>query len=760
LRARAYRAILKGLFDELRDLIARLYQVSEEYQCLFEKSDEFSAMFGEADCTGMLCVKPCNMDVIFDNIIIGADGRYQAYDYEWVCDCAVPQKYVIYRVLCNFYDKYFGYLSPRYSFETYISQFDFTDYEKSVYRRMEDSFIQYVYAGGNPALNNDAFHTKRVEFDELVYKYKDYDNVLKLLHDTEAAYINCMEENSKAAETISAFVNSTSWKITRPVRSLKNGMDSLRERGLLGTIRYKLNQKRRPTNSEPGGAFYDEYRVEDAVLEKQRREKFKNNIRISIATPLYNTPEIYLRELLDSVKNQSYENWELCLVNFSDGEHGYVDEICRSYADEDARFSYHRGEKNRGISENTNECISYATGEFIGLLDHDDVLHPSALYEVVKRINDTGADFVYTDEIKFEEDTRLAYAPNFKPDFSRYELLAHNYICHFNVYAKSLYDEAGGYRKAFDGSQDHDIVLRITDIAKHIEHIDKILYFWRVHEGSVALNIGEKSYATRAGELAVTEQVKKTDTELYAESIMNNIPCYRLKGMPKPGFKCSVIIWGGCKKNDRLKKAMSLLSDDVSEISFGADSGNADWNQAVNAAKHEYIFVLNGALSDISADFLCQGYMYMINDDVASVDAGVLTADDKILSGGLRMTGDADMPFMIRCKGKNRDYYGYENDLMHARVVAASLGCAAFIKKSVWNELYDAELMDGAGAIIMYAYIADRNGMKNIWTPFIEAKAADETLPQELERVLSGLKGKADGMDCYVSDKIYRYGLE
>jgi hypothetical protein len=204
---------MEELFDELKALIDRLYQVSDAYQCRFEKSDEFSAMFGEADCTDMLCVKPCNMDLIFDNIIISADGRYQAYDYEWVCDCAVPQKYVIYRVLCNFYEKHFEYLSPKYTFDEYISKFDFNDHERSVYRRMEDSLMQYVYAGGNPVLINGSFHAKRVEFDELMYKYKDYDHVMSLYLDT-----------------LDSFTNSTSWKITRPVRAVKDCVSGLRER--------------------------------------------------------------------------------------------------------------------------------------------------------------------------------------------------------------------------------------------------------------------------------------------------------------------------------------------------------------------------------------------------------------------------------------------------------------------------------------------------------------------------------------------------
>ena len=205
-------------------------------------------------------------------------------------------------------------------------------------------------------------------------------------------------------------------------------------------------------------------------LDQQRKTKFNNDIKISIITPLYNTPKKFLQELVESVEQQTYSNWELCLADGSDKEHSYVGDFCRKKMIKDSRIHYHALKENKGISDNTNECIKLATGNYIALLDHYDLLHPSALFEVAKVIDKQGADFIYTDETKFRKSIHSIDNPyyfNLKPGFSKYDLRAHNYICHLTVFSKSLLDtEPVFYRHEFDGSQDHDMVLRMTEKAK------------------------------------------------------------------------------------------------------------------------------------------------------------------------------------------------------------------------------------------------------------------------------------------------------
>lgn len=251
------------------------------------------------------------------------------------------------------------------------------------------------------------------------------------------------------------------------------------------------------------------------------------SICISIITPLYNTPKEYLSEMIESVENQSYDNWELCLADASDDEHAYVEEYCRKKAEKDSRIKYKRLYENGGISVNSNVCASMASGNYIGILDHDDVLHLDAMKMVVREIEHYDSDFVYSDEAKFSTDINDYYGEAYKPDFGMDELRAHNYICHFNVFSKELFDEVGGYRKEYDGSQDHDLVLRLCEKAKNIRHIPEILYYWRVHEQSVAMNISAKSYAVDAGIAAVQDSLKRMGEKGKVRSSIKGIPRYK-----------------------------------------------------------------------------------------------------------------------------------------------------------------------------------------------------------------------------------------
>ncbi len=231
----------------------------------------------------------------------------------------------------------------------------------------------------------------------------------------------------------------------------------------------------------------------------QKRHVFKNPVKFSIITPLYNTPKRYLVELIRSLERQTYPNWELCLADGSDKEHSYVKKICQRWCKKDARIIYTKLKENKGISQNTNACIKISSGQYFGLLDHDDILHESALFEMMMQISRHNADFLYSDEAKFSGNIKDAKDFNFKPGFGKDELRSHNYICHFTVFSRELLHKIGQiYRPEFDGSQDHDMVLRLTEKARRIVHIPKVLYYWRVHPESVSMNLSSKNYAVDA----------------------------------------------------------------------------------------------------------------------------------------------------------------------------------------------------------------------------------------------------------------------
>ena len=275
-------------------------------------------------------------------------------------------------------------------------------------------------------------------------------------------------------------------------------------RGVLAKLDYKKIERK-------AMARYGTESFPDEARAKEERETvFDRMIKISILVPLYNTPEPFLRDMITSVLNQTYQNWELCLADGSDAEHGEVGRICREYLEKDSRIVYQKLLKNEGISGNTNECLKLATGEYIGLFDHDDILHPSTLYEYVKAVNEQDADYIYCDETTFKNgDINKMLTMHFKPDYAVDNLRANNYICHFSVFAKRLLEGEELFRSRFDGSQDHDMILRMTDRAKHIVHIPKLLYYWRCHEGSVASGIDAKPYVVAAAKGAVADHLRR-----------------------------------------------------------------------------------------------------------------------------------------------------------------------------------------------------------------------------------------------------------
>lgn len=263
----------------------------------------------------------------------------------------------------------------------------------------------------------------------------------------------------------------------------------------------------------PYGPWYEAYVPDEAALEKQRHHHFEYSPLISVAVPAYRTPEKFLAQMIDSLLAQTYGNWELCIANGSP-EDSAMKKVLEEYTKKDSRIRVSELTENKGIAGNTNAALEMAQGEFVGLLDHDDLLAPNALYEIVRALDeDRNLDAVYTDEDKVTTELDEHFQPHLKPDFNLDLLRSNNYICHFFVVRRSIVQKVGGFCQEFDGAQDHDFIFRCIETAEKVGHIPEVLYHWRTHKASTADNPASKMYAFDAGKRAIEAHLKRTGTE-------------------------------------------------------------------------------------------------------------------------------------------------------------------------------------------------------------------------------------------------------
>ncbi len=249
-------------------------------------------------------------------------------------------------------------------------------------------------------------------------------------------------------------------------------------------------------------------RKADLEIMKANLTQLSYQPRISVIVPVYNTPENFLREAIESVLGQVYPNWELCIADDLSTE-SHIRVVLEEYLQRDERIKVVFCETNGHISRASNAALTLATGEYIACLDHDDLLTPHALYKVVELLDrHPEADFVYSDEDKLDENNYYQ-DPHFKPDWCPDSFLSRMYTCHLGVYRRSLVSEIGGFREGFEGSQDYDLVLRLTEKTENIFHIPDILYHWRIHARSTAAVAAAKPYAYEAGSKAIAEAIAR-----------------------------------------------------------------------------------------------------------------------------------------------------------------------------------------------------------------------------------------------------------
>ena len=458
--------------------------------------------------------------------------------------------------------------------------------------------------------------------------------------------------------------------------------------------------------------------ITQKLLDAQSKTKFPKDIKFSILVPLYNTPEQFLREMIHSVQYQTYGNWELCLADGSDAKHKNVGKICQEYAKKDSRIRYKALEKNMGISGNTNACIEMATGDYLALFDHDDLLHPCALYEDMKAICEKDADFIYTDEITFHDTPADGFSPHFKPDFAPDSLRGVNYICHFTVFNRDLLEKAGGgFRSEFDGSQDYDMILRLTEKAQSIVHIPKLLYYWRAHKNSVAGDISAKPYVMDSAKKALLEHLHRIglDGEVENSAALSFYHIkYKIEGSPL----ISILIPSKDHIDDLDRCLNSILTKSTYQnyeiIVIENNSTEAEtfayykslpakdsrirvvtWKDKFNYsainnfgfkyANGDYILLLNNDIEIITPEWLEEMLMFCQRPDVGAVGAKLLYPDNTVQHGGVCIgIGGVAGHYHKYFDAKD---YGYMGRLIYAQNMSAVTAACMMVSRTVFEEL-------------------------------------------------------------------------
>lgn len=457
-------------------------------------------------------------------------------------------------------------------------------------------------------------------------------------------------------------------------------------------------------------AWLARHKVDKRTLRRQKHAAFAQKPLISIVIPLYCTPLPYLKELLESVRRQSYENWQLCLADGSPDDK--AKEFIEKHYGREKRIVYRKLEENGGISANTNEAVALAAGEYLMLCDHDDTLEPDALYEIVKAINDTSADVLYTDEDKVSMDGRHYFDPNFKPDFNLFRLRENNYICHIFVVKKSLTDETGLLRSEFDGAQDFDFILRCCEKAQKIMHIPKVLYHWRCHMDSTAADPSSKAYAYEAGRKAVREHYQRLGIDAKVE--MTERPGWyrshvKVQGNPlisviipnkdhtddlelclfsmtrKSTYRNYeiLIVENNSEKEetfeyyrklpDRYPKARVLTWE--KEFNYSAIN-----NFAAKEAKGEYLLFLNNDVEILTPDWMEEMLQNCQQENVAAVGAKLYYPDDTIQHAGV-VLGLGGIAGHIMCRA-SKEAPGYFGRMISVQEISAVTAACMMVKKS------------------------------------------------------------------------------
>lgn len=495
------------------------------------------------------------------------------------------------------------------------------------------------------------------------------------------------------------------------------------------------------------------------TLKAQRQQPLPEAPLVSIVVPLYNTPARWLAEMLGSVRAQTFPNWQLCLADASDAAHGAVERTCRAAAGKDPRITYQKLAENAGIAGNTNAGLALARGAWIALLDHDDLLYPNALYELLALAQRRGARMAYSDEIVLSDDLKSLRGYHFKPDYAPDALNGCNYITHLCLFRRELLEAAGGKEDpAFDGAQDYDLILRLTEQLRapgECVHLPRVRYIWRAGRGSTAENLVEaKPYAIEAGRRAVAAHLARLGRAAEVSAIPEAPGAYRVRYALTGRPKISVII-PNCDHADDLDRCLASLyahagydnfevlvaeNNSVMELTeayyramvkkyprsrvvryAGAFNFSAVNNFARRQAEGDYLLLLNNDIEILSDGFLAELLSYGQRPDVGAVGAKLFYPDGTIQHGGviLGINGSAGHSH----KGHPRDAVGDLYRLVTAQNYLAVTGACLLVRADRYDACGGLDEGDFAVAyndVDLCLKLYER-GLVNVFTPQAQA---------------------------------------
>ena len=582
-----------------------------------------------------------------------------------------------------------------------------------------------VFDEDKKKIQAEILRTERVDVEQLYEEYEEMG-----IHDKTGFFAELTNLKGKILYVVFYAGDKKSVHIVHlnPAVVLQKKVQKYAEKGL----RYWRNQgsralvdkmiskvKTASTREIPYQKWIIRHLPSNKELEKQRREKFDYQPKISIVVPLYKTPEKYLLQLVESVKAQTYPNWELCLSDGS-GENSPLTSFLKSLEAGDERIKVAYNEQALQISENTNAGIEIATGAYIAFADHDDELTPHALFECVKALNkDRKIRLIYSDEDKMSMDGHKFFQPHFKPDYNPDLLCTVNYICHLFVVQREILDQVGTFRKEFDGAQDYDFIFRCVEAVdpSEIYHVTKILYHWRCHEDSTAENPESKTYAFEAGKRAIEEHYHRTGirAEVYQGEFLG---LYRTRFLRDYDPLISIIIPNKDHIED-LKRCMDSIDQKSSYKNYEyiiVENNSTDektfqyyknleeenpkahvvyWDKEFNYsainnygatfAKGEYILLLNNDTEIINETCLEELLGYCMRSDVGAVGARMYYEDDTIQHAGvvIGFGGIAGHCFVLQPRGTT----GYCHRIICAQDYSAVTAACMLVKKSAFDEV-------------------------------------------------------------------------
>lgn len=782
------------------------------------------------------------LDLIFQNCLV-KENKIYAYDQEW-SEENVPIEFILYRAIIYFtelrnkenIEKIFELLG----LSEYIEYFEILEnkiQEKIVDQDVWNLHLECVREIGNTReilynyknkLSDANEHIEDLEKNVEEYK-QGIQDLTKLIENKDIELVNY-------ANQIRGISNSLSWRLTKPLRIIawmlnpKSGatlVDRILPPGGKRRIEFDRKQTEKKYNKKVKNYFkltdlktaeywkgidhreylkyekdlekekenqYTDYEKwilsntpNNLELEKQEKTIFRKRPRISIVIPLYNTNIEFFRELLYTIHCQTYSNWELCLADGSEKELTEIKEMCSK----DKRIKYKFLGENKGISGNTNAAIEMATGSYISLVDHDDMLNKSALYEVVKVINTIkDVDFIYTDEDKFHFIDESRFEPHFKPDYAPDTLRANNYICHYSVFKRSLLKKIGGFKSEFDGAQDYDIILRATEQAKKIVHIPKVLYHWRIHKNSTAMTSEAKPYAIQAGKRAIEEHLTRIGLKGKVTEGVNSGTYqidYEIIGNPKVTIVIPnrdemntlkmcidsivekttyknyevVIVENNSKtkeifnyyeeivQNPKIKvlnyNKNSILTIDGEKKFDNRDSYRIGFNYSriinygVKNTDGEFIVQLNNDTEVITENWIEKMVGFCQRDDVGVVGAKLYYPDETIQHAGIIVGARTVAAHVLRGIAKeDQGYFGRENLIQNMNAVTAA---CIMTKRSIYDKIgYMNESFAVAFNDVDFCLRIRDMGKLVVYNPFVELwhyeskSRGDDNAPDKIER--------------------------